>query len=331
MLSFKSTWDKQMFTWFSRVVCCVLVSASGYCAQKVSFPIDDSYTVQGSFARYHKDFPNISLPKVETGDKVKRQLDVVYFQLSERTLHLDIFSPQGNQPNNGQTIVMIHGGGWASGNKSHMHPMANALALRGYTCIAVEYRLSPEAKYPAALNDIHRAINWITEYANTLLITPEKLAILGTSSGGHLAALVGFTAEKGIYNNGRQVSINAIIDLDGVLNVADGEGLQAENKQGDPSSALARWLGGNFESKQQQWQEVSVLQYVSATSPPLLFLSSDLSRFRAGFTQVEQLLQSHNIQVKHQSFDQTPHTFWLFNPWFEPIVEQVDKFLKNLK
>ena len=62
-------------------------------------------------------------------------------------------------------ILLVHGGGWKSGDKSLQIPMAKALAARGYVTAVLEYRLSPEAKFPAALEDIQDALLWMKENA----------------------------------------------------------------------------------------------------------------------------------------------------------------------
>ncbi|MFX7918446.1 alpha/beta hydrolase, partial [Acinetobacter baumannii] len=91
----------------------------------------------------------------------------------------------------------VHGGAWASGNKSHSYPFANLLAQRGYAVFMPEFRLSPEAPYPAALHDVNAAILWVKGRAAEFGMRPDGLAIGGDSSGGQMAALLAYSAATG--------------------------------------------------------------------------------------------------------------------------------------
>jgi len=88
---------------------------------------------------------------------------------------------------------MIHGGGWKSGSKEMQIPLAQQISARGYVTVCVEYRLSPEALYPAAVHDIKAAIRFLRAHAEEYGIDPGKIAVSGCSAGGHLAALAGMT------------------------------------------------------------------------------------------------------------------------------------------
>jgi acetyl esterase len=291
-------------------------------------PVDNSYTLNGSLVKYQKQFPQIRLPKIDSENKLKNFENVVYRNIGKRNLHIDIYQPKHNSKK--IALLLVHGGGWSSGNKALMSPLAQSLSLRGYVTATVEYRLSPEAQYPAAILDIYAAINWLKSQANLYGFEPNKLSILGGSSGGHIASLVAYSAAHNIYlSDSDKLVPSAVIDLDGVLEVASGEGLVAEDKNGKTDSALARWLGGNFRTKTALWREASILQYINAKSPPLLFISSGQNRFKAGFEQTQQQMESFGIQAELIRLNQTPHPFWLFEPWFSEVCEHVDRFLQH--
>lgn len=111
-----------------------------------------------------------------------------------RPLHLDLYLPPGpHKPH--PLIVYIHGGGWAFGQPRQSGAFVNwpdvlaLIASRGYTVASVEYRLSSEAPFPAAIQDVKAAIRWLRFHAPQYEINPREVGVWGGSAGGHLAAL----------------------------------------------------------------------------------------------------------------------------------------------
>lgn len=90
-------------------------------------------------------------------------------------------------------VVFVHGGGWAGGDAQYHARHAQALAGRGYVTVAISYRLSVEARWPAALEDAKCALRWVRANAAQLGADPDRIAVAGGSAGGHLAALVALT------------------------------------------------------------------------------------------------------------------------------------------
>ncbi|HWL44415.1 MAG TPA: alpha/beta hydrolase [Ilumatobacter sp.] len=86
-------------------------------------------------------------------------------------------------------IVFVHGGGWAGGSPALHLRHCHELAGRGWVTATIEYRLSPEAVWPAALEDVRAAIRWMRANAADLGVDPERIAVAGGSAGGHLAAM----------------------------------------------------------------------------------------------------------------------------------------------
>ena len=106
---------------------------------------------------------------------------------------LRIYSPQSSSPS--PALIYFHGGGWVLGDlESHDH-VCRALANRvPCTVVSVDYRLAPEHKFPAAVDDSYAATEWIAAHAQELGIDRERMAVGGDSAGGNLAALVALLA-----------------------------------------------------------------------------------------------------------------------------------------
>lgn len=88
-------------------------------------------------------------------------------------------------------IVYYHGGGWVIGDLDTHDSFCTQLAnATGYTVVSVDYRLAPEAPFPASLDDCYDALVWVQAQASELNIDPAKIAVAGDSAGGNLAAAV---------------------------------------------------------------------------------------------------------------------------------------------
>lgn len=295
---------------------------------------DTSFTVYSAFNKAVKKYPFIKIVKPELPKNVIAEKNLVYKSLGNRKLHLDIFHPKGG--NKYPAVLLIHGGGWSSGDKSLLVPMAVKLSAKGYVTTPLEYRLSPEVKYPAAVYDIKAAIRWLKAKANVYNIDTNKIAVLGCSAGGHLAALVGTTngiakfEDKIGYPNHSSL-VQAIVNIDGVLDFTDPH---ESGKDKDPlkPSAGKKWLGYSYKDNPGIWVEASSLTYTGKNTPPIAFINSSLARFHAGRSKMIDILKKYNIYYEVHTIPNTPHPFWLFHPWFEQAFKYVVNFLdKSLK
>jgi acetyl esterase/lipase len=122
------------------------------------------------------------------GAHAETQTDIEYARAGELVLKLDLHRPQVANP---PLIVYVHGGAWRAGSKSDV-PIA-ALLDHGFAIASVDYRLSTQAVFPAQIHDIKAAIRFLRAKAAEFRLNTEKIAIIGSSAGGHLAALVGVT------------------------------------------------------------------------------------------------------------------------------------------
>ena len=119
--------------------------------------------------------------------------DLVYARYGDREMALDLYRPKTEGPPR-PAIVCIHGGGWFKGERSSMTNLAMAFASRGYVAVTISYRLSGEAKFPAAIQDAKASVRWLRGEAKTFGVDPEKIGVTGLSAGGHLAALLATSA-----------------------------------------------------------------------------------------------------------------------------------------
>ncbi len=292
---------------------------------------DTSFTTIATYVKEKKYHPQIQLPVISLQKNVKEKKNIGYTVAGKRKLLLDAFYPEKSNTKK-PAIIIIHGGGWRSGNRAQHHTLARALANIGYACFTPEYRLSTEALFPAAVFDIKEAIKWVRHSAVTFNIDTSKIVVAGFSAGGQLAALAGSTGNMPIFENydnknGLSTQVSAIIDIDGTLSFVHNE--SSEQKSLDKWGASALWLGYLPGENNALWTLASPLSY-AAFSPPVLFINSAVERMHAGRDDYISVLKRNNVYNEVHTFEGSPHSFCLFEPWFTPTVNLVDNFLKKI-
>ncbi|MFH7018480.1 alpha/beta hydrolase fold domain-containing protein [Flavobacterium sp. FlaQc-47] len=289
------------------------------------YDIDTSYTVKSTYAKLIKKYPFIKIAEANKAVNDTQIENVVYYKDQNRALHLDAYfnTKQKRKP----AVIMIHGGGWRSGNKNQMQVMAQEITSKGYSCFAIEYRLSLEAKYPQGIYDVKNAIKFIKDNAKKFNVDPDKIAVLGCSSGGQMAALIGTTNEDSAledkqYKSKSSSNVQAIIDVDGVLAFK-----HPESSEGEMASF---WLGGSYEENPENWKQASALSHTNKNTPPTLFINSSFDRFHAGRDDMIAILNQNNIYNEVKTIQDSPHSFWFFQPWFDETILYSIKFLDRI-
>lgn len=292
---------------------------------------DTSFTTYSAYTSAKKNYPGISIVPERRSPLVKEKKNIVYCIRDRRKLLLDIFYP-AKKKNKRIAVMMIHGGGWRSGDRSQHYPLAERLAALGYVCIIPEYRLSTEALYPAAVFDLKAALKWLRVNARKFDIDTGKIAVAGFSSGGELAAFLGVTRFVPQFTdssyNVDQATVSAVIDIDGILSF-----VHPESGEGDDSkktSASTYWFGYGRNENPALLTAASPLSYAGAGTPPFLFINSSVARMHAGRDDFIRILDANHIYSEVHTFENAPHAFCLFDPWFEPTIAYIDKFLKHV-
>ncbi len=318
------------------IIFCLLLFAENVTAQMLSGVTgvpDTSFSNHSAFVGALKKYPQIKFPVTDTLLNVKSKLSVTYSKVGKRKLLLDVFYPK-QKNNNGIAVIIIHGGGWRSGNRMQHHALAQQLAAKGYTCFTPEYRLSTEALFPAAIYDLKAAVRWVRNNASKYNVDTGKIAVAGFSAGGQLAAFLATTGNMPLFEGTQSMPstssyVNALIDIDGTLSFVHNE----SSEMSDTSKrigASAQWMGYMLKENFALWQIVSPLSHAGKNTPPTLFLNSSVVRMHAGRDDFIKILTQHNIYTEVQTFENSPHTFCLFEPWFTPTVNYIDTFLKKI-
>lgn len=280
-----------------------------------------------SLAAAQKQDPPFSLPE---GVELKR--DVVYGRGGGRDLRLDLFLPKsgaGPFP----AVVYVHGGGWTGGNRTAFQRQAAYMAARGIAGFCIEYRLSGEAKFPAALHDSKAAVRWVRANAKTYRINPEKIGAAGGSAGGHLVAMLGTTAgikrfEGDGGNPGQSSRVAAVAAFNPVL---DFETL-GKRAGANASNAIARFLGATYAENPRLWADASPITHASKDSAPFLFLHGTADTtvpYQQSLDMIERL-KAAGVHAELFTAEGAAHGFFNRPPFFEPALKRMEEFFVRL-
>ncbi len=127
--------------------------------------------------------------------------DLPYAETENPRQRLDVYLPKARKSEAPLPIVVfIHGGGWLAGNKgSGQGNLLRFVESGDYAGISIGYRLTTEAQWPAQIHDCKAAIRWIKAHAKERGLDPTKIAVWGTSAGGHLVSMLGTSGDvKGL-------------------------------------------------------------------------------------------------------------------------------------
>jgi acetyl esterase/lipase len=128
----------------------------------------------------------------QAADRVVIEPDVVFGTGGGRDLRCDIYRPPAAVKKD-TSVLLVHGGGWAQGDRSQLRGFGILLGRIGSTCVSTEYRLSGEAPWPAQIHDVKACLRWMRAHASELGIDPGKILVEGNSAGAHLSLLVAGT------------------------------------------------------------------------------------------------------------------------------------------
>ena len=313
----------------------ILLSTGSIAVQRLAaqteIPLDTSFTTHSAAEQVLKEYPFARVVDARLPYDVVAHENLIYISYGTRDLHLDRFEPENLEKGPYPAVLLIHGGGWRSGNRTMEHPMAEQIAEHGYVTATVEYRLSPEALYPAAVHDLKAAVRWMRAHATSYNVDSNRIGVMGFSAGGQLAALIGTTNGMQKFESGVGIArystfVQAVVDIDGILDFTDPAESGKDTGSAGPSAGKA-WFGTSYNEKPELWRDASPLQHVSETTPPMIFINSSHDRFHAGRDEMITELKKLGIYYEVHTMLQTPHTFWLFHPWFETTRDYAVGFL----
>ena len=272
----------------------------------------------------------------ELTEGFEKKADLVYARAGGRDLHLDLFLPweaagKGSFP----ALVYIHGGGWRSGSKDRFHRQAAYLAKRGFIGASIEYRLSREAKFPAALEDAKAAVRWLRANARRYNVDLNRIGAVGNSAGGHLAALLAttshlreFEGKGGNVGFSSQVQVAAIYNAP--LDLVD-LGSRISVSEWERRNPIYSFLGATYHEDPDLWRKASPLTHVSRHSSPFLLLHGTEDRvvpYPQSLVMMEKLKEA-GVPAEMFTAQDAGHSFLHRGVWFLPALKKLEEFFKK--
>jgi len=294
------------------------------------------FTTESALAALQETHPEAKRVDDALPPDVIAQEDLVYATREGAELKLDLYRPAGSAVL--PAVLIVHGGGWIAGDRTMERPFAKQLAARGYVVAPVSYRLHREGRFPAPVYDLKEAVRWLRAHAAEHSIDPVQVGIVGASAGGTLAVTVGVTNGQtdfaGAADSGGSAGfasdVQAVVDIDGTVMFLDNRLIDSAEHQPSP---YWEYVHGIYSEHRATWVAASPILYVSPQSAPTLFLDSTTTQpVLAGREEMAERLRILGVDTATVTLTDTPHTFWLFHPWFERVVAETDAFLaKHLK
>lgn len=204
-------------------------------------------------------------------------------------------------------IVYIHGGGWNAGSKEAGFRQMVGFAAGGYFAVSINYRLSGQAKYPAAVHDCKAAIRFIRAHADELGIDQNRIGVWGHSAGAHLAALLGTSGNTSVLDGkvgdadpaAISSAVQCVVDFSGPVD------LRIDGANGP----IAQWFGGPLSQHQDLARQASPLTYIDADDPPVLIVhgTKDQTVNIRQAVLFEKALKDGGVQVEYMPIEGAGH------------------------
>ena len=279
----------------------------------------------------------VTVPKVEPAAGVRELPGLTFAERETGTLKLDLFLPadietMGQAP---PLAVLIHGGGWRRGDRGGERNRAVWLANRGFAAASVDYRLSGDAPFPAAIEDVRDAVRFLRDRAENHGYDDDRVAAVGSSAGAHLAALLATAADPAAGQDGADggdaeeldlvsSDVQAAVVIAGPTDTEDDRAKNESRRPGDNNYRL--FLGGSYDEVPAAYAAASPAHWANADTPPLLLVGEGTMDAFEGLTG-----KLEKLGVSYETFLLTGgiHAEWNWEPWFTPTMDRVETFLND--
>lgn len=248
--------------------------------------------------------------------------DIEFAVVDGVRLTLDAYVPEGKGPF--PAVIMVHGGGFTAGDKqTYVKPLFGPLTRGGFAWFTINYRLAPKYRFPAAVEDVERAVQYVKSHASEYKVDPKRIALMGESAGGHLVSFVGA-------QNKPASRVAAVVSFYGPH---DFEARAVQH--GKLSDSVKAFLGVAElnEHTRRILREASPITYVHKGMPPFLLIhgtNDPLVPYDQSVKMCEKMKQAGG-SCEVFTVEDAGHGIggWEKNPAFQPYKEKMIEWLKQ--
>ncbi len=244
---------------------CLLLVIPAACSGEKETPAPDLMTSTPALSPTKSNHQVSATPHTDLAGQ--SLLDVTYCMVDGVELKMDVyFLADMSQP--APATVYVHGGAWRSGDKRSGVGTSevSVLTSTGFVVFAINYRLAPEYRFPAMIEDVKCAIRSIRAHALDYNVDPDRIGVFGASAGGHLVALLGTTDQSAGFDVGEYLEyssrVQAVVDLFGPTDLT----LPFSDEQTQRASTVFT---------KDQLVMASPVTYITPDDPPFLILQGD--------------------------------------------------------
>ncbi len=236
----------------------------------------------------------------------KREIvkDVEYAQRPSGPLLADLYVPAGEGAFPG--VLLVHGGSWKSGNKDQLKFIAERLSHNGFAVMAINYRLAPDHKFPAQIEDCKSAVLWMRRNAQRLKLNSNWIAGWGYSAGAHLVSLLGTTDSSAGFEG-------PDCGTDGVstrIQLVIAGGTPCDLRPFPPEETmLVDFLGATSGQDPKAYERCSPIVYVTEDDPPMFLYHGDADELvpLENASAMEKALQEAGVEVQLYILPKSKH------------------------
>jgi acetyl esterase/lipase len=215
--------------------------------------------------------------------RARPQQTLVYATVEGQPLSLDVYRPPATAAPV-PAVIVIHGGGWSSGDKGETPLQSERLAAHGYAVFDIQYRLAPQPNWQSAVADVKCAIGWVKQHARDVGVDvdPRRVTLLGRSAGGHLALLAGYAADDPSLPPScpaPDTRVESVISFYGPTDMVWGYEHPSNPRVYNSAQKLRGFLGGPPSTAAEAYQKCTIGNHVTATVPRTLLLHGNQDQF----------------------------------------------------
>jgi acetyl esterase/lipase len=190
---------------------------------------------------------------------------IIYSTDKNSPLSLDFYPAfvDGKRP----CIIVVHGGSWSSGDSRQLPALNSYLASEGYNVAAINYRMAPQYKTPAPVEDIHEVFSYLKKHADKLHIDTNNFVLLGRSAGAQIALLAAYAHPE--------PGLKGVVDFYGPADMVWGYSVPSSPLIMDSRLVMRNYIGGAYNNMPQKYMDSSPIEFVNRQTVPTLIIHGD--------------------------------------------------------